>query len=150
MKKILYISIVFLSACASDNSYNHRCDIFVDENAPRLTGKWELVHDYTMYRVSDGGIDGGWGTPDTGILKFCDDGLGTYKPDEENIIIGLEWKYTDDNHIIINQTFFDEKLGTIRYKDTLRIMTDELEYQYWVDSTFFTTQFFTNTVIGVQ
>ncbi|MFT6147517.1 MAG: hypothetical protein ACJAUH_000194 [Saprospiraceae bacterium] len=134
MKIFLFLSTIFLVACNSDD-YHHSCGIFKDKDAPRIVGKWNLTMESNNYRISDGSWDSGSTFPLEAEMKLCSDSLGTLEVKGDNSIKEqVKWYYNDDGTIHIERIFYYDAWGLVNTKENFRIIIDELDRQYWIDS----------------
>jgi hypothetical protein len=134
MKNYYFLFIIFLAACSNDD-YHHSCGIFKDKDAPRIVGKWNLTMESNSYRISDGSWDSGSAFPLEADLKLCSDNLGTLKVKADNSTKEqVKWNYNDDGTIHIERIFYDDTWGRINTKEDFRIIINEADKQYWVDS----------------
>lgn len=138
MKKIFLLLLIFASCSNDDYEYRPLCNFMRGKDSPNIAGKWELVHDFHAYRISNGKLATKFIEPITGVLKFCENGYGIYKPDNDELPknIDVTWSFIGTDTIVINKNFLTDSYQLEIYKDTLEIVIDERDYQLWTDTTY--------------
>lgn len=153
MKQLIFLIVILIifSSC-KDDDYSVFCNFNKSENAPNIVGKWNVERDYHAYRIS-GELALEWTEPQNSIYKFCENGYGMYKfEDEEKLENNPEvtWSFHEENQIIVNTNIMSQEFGVIRAKDTLEIIIDEEDYQFWVDTTYRYNHLIQDNLMGIQ